>query len=189
MGLMREMELEREVEQEQEREVEYDVEEERRRFEELMKVSSIEEMLVILKQKFDGDDRKLRVYIDRENGKCYIDTFAAYSLGLISYVNVCKDVDYGKSLFEISEAMLAMLEKVFEGKIEYMYLKSKKKDDKYPIDLGDNYNELENKMDNGSLGDNKYGNLKNDDLEQIFDGYNDLGSFDSEYGEIKNNTK
>lgn len=187
MELMREMEFEREVEQE--REVEYDVEEERRRFEELMKECSTEEMLVILKQKFNGDDRKLRVYIDRENDKYYIDTFAAYSLGLISYVKARKDVDYGKSLFEISDEMLEMLEKVFKGRIEYMYLKSKKKDAKYSINLGDNYNELGDKMNNGSFDDNNYDNFKNDDLEKIFEGYNDLNSFDSEFGEIKNNKK
>ena len=82
-----------------------------------------------------------------------------------------------------------MLEKVFKGRIEYMYLKSKKKDDKYSINLGDNYNELGDKMNNGSFDDNNYDNFKNDELEKIFEGYNDLNSFDSEFGEIKNNKK
>ena len=179
--MMRNMELERDAEQE------YDVEEERRKFEESMKRSTIEEMLAILKKKYDGSNLKLRVYIDRENEKYYIDTFAAYSLGLISYTTAGKTVDAGIGLYEISAAMLSMLEKVFEGKIEYVYLRNNKKNDRYPVDLGNNYNDFD--KGNSPSGDDN-GNTKDDEMKKIFEDYNNnLDSFGSEYGDIINKKK
>ena len=166
--MMREVELERDVDQE------YDVEEERRKLEELMKLSTLEEMLVILKKKYAGSSLKLRVYIDRENNKYYIDTFAAYSLGLISYTEAVNSVDAGRGLYEISAEMLSMLEKVFEGKIDYVYLRNNKKNDIYPVASDNNYNDA-------------IDNTKNDDLKKIFDDYNsNLNTFGSEYGDIVN---
>lgn len=179
MDMMRNIELERDVERE------YDVEAERRKFEELMKDSNIEEMLVILKNKYDGSNLKLRVYIDRENEKYYIDTFAAYSLGLISHSIASNAVDAGRGLYEISSEMLSMLEDVFEGKIKYVYLKNNKNNDRNPIDFEDNYMDIFDK-DNVSLGDGN--NIKrDDDLKKIFEDYNkNLDSFESDYGSITN---
>lgn len=184
--MMRDMDLDREVERDVEQE--YDVEEERRKFEEAMKHSTIEEMLAILKKKYDGSNLKLRVYIDRENEKYYIDTFAAYSLGLISYTTAGKTVDAGIGLYEISAEMLSMLEEVFEGKIEYVYLRNNKKNDRYPVDLGNNYNDLFDKGNSPSGDDN--GNTKDDEMKKIFEDYNNnLDSFGSGYGDIINRKK
>ncbi len=87
-----------------------------------------EEYMLDLKDKFGDDNRILRVYVDEENKKYFIDTFAAYSLGFIDYETACKDTEIGKTYFEISPSVLEQLKQVFEGKIEYVPLNSVKKD-------------------------------------------------------------
>ena len=77
------MEMVREVQREAEREIERENNWVEYYGDENVKVvgKSLEEELI---EKYKDSPLKLRVYIDREEGKYYIDTFAAYSLGFIS---------------------------------------------------------------------------------------------------------
>ena len=172
MDLMREVQLEREVEQEQE-----DAETRRIRYENQVKnATSIEQLEMILREKYNGDGSVLRVYIDRDNEKYYIDTFAAYSLCLLSYQQASERFDAGGTLYEISPAMLKMLESVFKGRIEYQYLPSKRDEEKITRsdinDLTDNYNDIlkkykeYTKMDTEGFEENH--RKSKEELEDIF---------------------
>lgn len=95
-------------------------------------------------REFSNKDQILRVYIDDENKKYYIDVFAAYALRMISYESTCKEYDRGMHLFEISERVLEMLRNVFKDKIKYIHLDRNK--DKNTIN---NYsNEFDNNNNN-----------------------------------------
>ena len=106
------------------RELQYDREVELQQQENFIenKNELLNKMEFLLKEKYRNSPLILKVYIDREKDKYYIDTFAAYSLGFISYQKAASDSDSGRKLFEISKATLEMLERVFKGRILYQYL-------------------------------------------------------------------
>lgn len=168
---MRAFELEREVEQE-------DAETRRKRYErKVQNAISLEQLEMILKEKHGGDYGSiLRVYIDRDTKRYYIDTFAAYSLGFLSYHQAADRYDSGNTLYEISPAMLSMLENVFEDRIEYRYLPIKENKSEFvksDLDhLEDNYEDILNKyIDYKKINTEKYKeNLRDskDELEEIF---------------------
>ena len=62
-------------------------------------------------------DMWLRVYIDLDNRKYYIDIFAAFSLGMISYEEACKCHDSGQEYFEISLLTFKKLESIFKNRM------------------------------------------------------------------------
>ena len=176
------MEMVREVQREAEREIERENNWVEYYGDENVKVvgKSLEEELI---EKYKDSPLKLRVYIDREEEKYYIDTFAAYSLGFISYVRACNDSDFGKNLFEISPATLAMLERVFEGKIEYQYLPPKRK----ARVAVDQYDANEKEVDKGNMISDLINNSKNKydnkELNELFEKQlNDLSEFGSDMG-------
>ena len=113
-------------------------------------LAGYEEMLM---QKFRGSGQSLKVYVDQDNDKYYVDAFAAFSLGLISYMAACKITDNGQELYEISRSVLKVLEKVFHNAIEYVILPSKMRDMDREYEYGSNP---------------EYGNLPKDDMNHDF---------------------
>ena len=181
MESMREVQLERQLERQQEEEE--DVVTRRQRYEnQIQNATTLQEIEILMMERFKNDNSKLRVYIDRDNQKYYIDTFAAYSLGLLSYGKAAGRFDYGMTLYEISSEMLNMLERVFQGRIEYQYLPSKKNADP-EVDFSDNYSDIIQKYNDYKkiAPDNyKIDNHRNieDELSKIFNPYHsDLVDF------------
>ena len=70
----------------------------------------------------------LRVYIDTENNKYYLDAFAAYKLRFIDYLIASVLVDFQRPYYEISYQTLKRLEKSFYGRIKYIYWEKKEED-------------------------------------------------------------
>ena len=118
-------------------------------------------------REFSNKDQFLRVYIDDDKNKYYIDVFAAFALKMISYKSACDEFDRGMQLFEISESVLNMLRDVFKDKIEYKYL-SRQRDNNYLEN--ENYN-LDN-FDDKSLKDEF-----NDMFSEVPDIYIDNNNF------------
>ena len=67
-----------------------------------------------------GEGLWLRVYVDEEHKRYFIDLFAAYSLRMISYQEACARFDRGEKYFEISLETLRKLEIMFKNRIKYL---------------------------------------------------------------------
>ena len=116
-----------------------------------------------IKSKYEYNESMIRVYINEEEEKYFIDTFAGVELGLIDYNTACSYVDSGRKLFEISKEILEVIKKVFEGRIEYILLQSKyEKNDVNEYHnsiIGDLLNsEYEEYKNNKDLGDINFEN-------------------------------
>ena len=64
----------------------------------------------------------IKVYVDRQDSKKYIDLFAAASLGIVHFGDIERYYNSGLVLCELSEEMLLGLRKRFEDRIEYINL-------------------------------------------------------------------
>ena len=70
MVSMREVQLERQQEEEE------DVVTRRQRYEnQIQNATTLQEIEILMMERFKNDNSKLRVYIDRDNQKYYIDTY------------------------------------------------------------------------------------------------------------------
>ena len=60
----------------------------------------------LMRAKFEHGDQLLKVYVDREEDRFYIDTFAAYALGMLTYKDASERFDLGTKYLEISRQIL-----------------------------------------------------------------------------------
>ena len=74
-----------------------------------------------------NEDMWLRVYVDEENKRYFIDIFAAFSLRMISYQEACARFDNGEKYFEISIETLRKLEERFKNRIHYIKIRTTNK--------------------------------------------------------------
>ena len=101
------------------------------------------------------NDKWLKIYVDEEKNKYYIDIFAAVELHLISYVEACEEYDHGGRYYLLTPTLLEHLKEQFKGRIKYYYFakeneekKDDNKDDYYGYETYQDYRE-------------KFGNVNN----------------------------
>ncbi len=137
-----------------------------------------------LERKYEHDDRLLRVYIDPDTDEYYIDTFAAYSIGLMGYQVARQQYESGRKYYKITLAELNMLKKIFKDRIMYEiypeYLARKRKTASETKPLNDYNRFIGNDFDK-----DMFNNKKDDFIDVDVNDYKkiDLGSF----GDIKKN--
>ena len=113
-----------------------------------------------------GEEMWLRIYVDEENKRYFIDIFAAYSLRMISYQEACARFDRGEKYYEISIEILRKLETLYRNRIKYYRIKTTNKNNNYGyynLDSDTDYIELEginNFDDKKYLGDEEINNYR-----------------------------
>ena len=122
-----------------------------------------DELIDNIKQQVQADDRRLRVYVDEKANKYYIDVFAAYSLGFISYGEACVQDDCGTLYFEISQSTLSKLQEILKDRIYYFAISLSDEQD-YSKNVDSQYNHYNKDIDFES------NNFK---FEMSFDGQHD----------------
>ena len=153
MDAYREMDSERDIERE------YNLESELGNKERMEVRVVSNEHVEYLKEKYKHDDRRLRVYHDEVNDRYYIDTFAAFALGFLSYHDACDRFDCGGLLYEISKQTFERLKEVFPGKIVIQVLYVEKEEENVRFRMVPN-----------SI----------DDILQEYDIYNNIKKFDNQ---------
>jgi hypothetical protein len=125
-----------------------------------------------------GEELWLRIYVDEENKRYFIDIFAAYSLRMISYQEACARFDRGDKYFEISIETLRKLETLFKNRIHYIRIKTTNK----------NYNLAYHNEDNNEFGYFDTEGIDNyDDKKYI--GEEEINNYKQAFPEIFNNKK
>ena len=108
----------------------------------------------LIRAKFEDGDQLLNVYVDREEDRFYIDTFAAYALGMLTYKDASERFDLGTKYLEISRPILELLQRVFKDRIEYVEINLSKKSEYH----------IENSID-GSLRGNDIDNIDSSSID------------------------
>ena len=108
----------------------------------------------LIRAKFEHGDQLLKVYVDREEDRFYIDTFAAYALGMLTYKDASERFDLGTKYLEISRPILELLQRVFKDRIEYVEINLSKKSEYH----------IENSID-GSLRGNDIDNIDSSSID------------------------
>lgn len=76
-----------------------------------------EEHMQYLRENFKDNGKILKIYHDEVHDRYYIDVFAAFELGFISYLDASKMFDRGSIYYEISKATFERLKEIFPGRI------------------------------------------------------------------------
>lgn len=115
-------------------------------------------------KEFYNRNQFLRVYVNEEEKRYFIDTFAAFALQLIPYEVACEMSDNGARMFEISPETLELLKKVFKDNIHYIYL-DHKKEHNFPIINQSEKNDYNNKI----IEDKKMDQFENVNKNDYYD--------------------
>lgn len=108
-------------------------------------------------EKYRDNDRRLRVFVDKEKDRYYLDMFAAFELGFISYEYACLCYSEGQKYFEITKEQLRIIQSIFGDRIDYIPFLAHhrggfKPEYKDPINETQGYVFEDNVKDDGYIG-------------------------------------
>ena len=116
-----------------------------------------------VKPNYSIDNRWLKIFVNQEEQKYYIDVFAASELHLYSYEEACRDYARGNNLFLLTEKQLHLLQERFKNRIQYSYFNK------------EDIQELSN-----IVYSNYYDYLGYNDYRNYINNPNEIDSFDDE---------
>lgn len=129
-------------------------------------------------EKLRNDGKVLRVYVDLDSEKYFVDTFAAFAVGLISYEVACSLSDSNRKLYEITKEFLQQLKEIYKDRIEYQYLPQKK--ESYHDSSSDSYNGFDDNIYNG------FNNKEQNNIGDFFGQFSDNNEMDDDYKDTNN---